>query len=61
MLSHRGFLLLFQVAGYMQLVGGELYSKLGLVLLVLYPLCFILRVAKAHAHSSWEKSLAPGS
>ena len=56
MLSHRGFLLLFQVAGYMQLVGGEL-----LVLLVLYPLCFILRVAKAHAHSSREKSLATGS
>ena len=31
-------LLTFQVAGYMQLVGGELYSKE--ILLVLFSFCF---------------------
>lgn len=56
--SLAGLLLKFQIAGYKQLVVGVMYSQE--VLLVLFPSLFPMKVAGAHAPSSWGKSLAPG-
>ena len=57
--SLAGLSLKFQISVFKHLlVVGVMYSQE--VLLVLFPSLFPMKVAGAHAPSSWGKSLAPG-